>query len=287
MGVNNRGLALALGFASRPGVTVTHICDVDTRAVAKAIAAVKEKQPSAPQGVGDVRRILDDPAIDILVVATPNHWHAPATILGVTAGKHVYVEKPCSHTAQEGEWAVAAAAPAPRWLQPARSVAVGGRSGRRWTACMPGRSARSGMRGRGIAVAARAWVAVNGWIHPRGSTTNCGRGPHRGGPTWIMSSTTTGTGIGTGAMENSATTACMRSIWHDGAWGSSSRRRVTSSGGHYRFDDDQETPDTHVVAFEFGARAITWEGLSWSPWGPGGSAFGVTFHGDKGTMEIV
>ena len=62
--------------------------------------------------------------------------------------------------------------------------------------------------------------------------------------------------------------------------------RVTSAGGRYRFDDDQETPDTHIVTYEFDDKAIMWEGISWSPVGPGGSAFGVSFHGDTGTLEL-
>jgi predicted dehydrogenase len=64
--------------------------------------------------------------------------------------------------------------------------------------------------------------------------------------------------------------------------------RVTSGGGKLRHDDDQETPDTHVVTYEFeGGRAITWEGLSWSPHGLDGEQFGMTFHGDKGTMAML
>src|SRR5690606_31860520 len=61
-----------------------------------------------PEGVADFRRILDDRSVDALVVAAPNHWHAPATILACAAGKHVYVEKPCSHTPREGELMVEA-----------------------------------------------------------------------------------------------------------------------------------------------------------------------------------
>ncbi len=62
--------------------------------------------------------------------------------------------------------------------------------------------------------------------------------------------------------------------------------KVSSNGGKYRFEDDQETPDTNIVTLEFGQRAILWEGISWSPTGPSGSAFGVSFHGDKGTLEL-
>ena len=59
--------------------------------------------------VKDFRRILDDGSVDALVCAAPNHWHAPATIMACNAGKHVYVEKPCSHNPWEGETMVAAA----------------------------------------------------------------------------------------------------------------------------------------------------------------------------------
>src|SRR5262249_34098741 len=63
--------------------------------------------------------------------------------------------------------------------------------------------------------------------------------------------------------------------------------RVTSGGGKYRHDDDQETPDTHVVTFNFpGNKSIMWEGLSWSSYGPGGTGFGISFHGEEGTIVV-
>ena len=114
MGVNGRGNALAQSFARIAGSEVTYICDVDSRAVTKTIAAVSESrngsslQQRRPTGVTDVRRVLDDPDVDALVIAAPDHWHAPATIMALQAGKHVYVEKPCSHNAREGELLVEA-----------------------------------------------------------------------------------------------------------------------------------------------------------------------------------
>src|SRR5690606_5436792 len=64
--------------------------------------------------------------------------------------------------------------------------------------------------------------------------------------------------------------------------------RVTSSGGRYAYDDDQETPDTHVVSFEFpGKKQRMWEGLSCNRSGINGSGFGITVHGNEGTLEIV
>jgi predicted dehydrogenase len=63
--------------------------------------------------------------------------------------------------------------------------------------------------------------------------------------------------------------------------------RVTAGGGKYRHEDDQETPDTMIVTFDFpGSKTITWEGLSWSPLGPHDSGFGMSFHGTEGSMVI-
>ncbi len=109
MGVNGRGAALAQGFARLPDVEVGYICDVDARATTKLLPDLSRIQPTPPKVVTDFRHMLDDQDVGVIAVATPNHWHAPAGILACTAGKHVYVEKPCSFTAEEGEWFVQAA----------------------------------------------------------------------------------------------------------------------------------------------------------------------------------
>src|SRR5262249_45486905 len=90
----SRGSARAQAFAAG-GAEIAYVCDVDSRAHEGAVTFVNEKQNKKPDAVTDFRRILDDKAVDILVCSAPNHWHAPAAILGCKAGKHVYVEKPC------------------------------------------------------------------------------------------------------------------------------------------------------------------------------------------------
>ena len=84
------------------------------RAAAKAVAKITGK---APKVVTDLRRVLDDKSVDAVTVATPDHWHAPATILACDAGKHVYVEKPCSHNIREGRLMVEAARRSNRVVQ--------------------------------------------------------------------------------------------------------------------------------------------------------------------------
>ena len=109
IGTNSRGKSLAQSFARLAGAEVAYVCDVDQQAAEKAAAAVKTIQNKDPKQVKDFRRILEDRSVDALAIATPDHWHAPAAIAACTAGKHVYVEKPCSHNPREGELLVEAA----------------------------------------------------------------------------------------------------------------------------------------------------------------------------------
>ena len=104
MGVNGRGSQHALGFATLPNSEVAYICDVDSRAVDRGIDVVmKAGQQNKPKGLGDFRKALEDKTVDALCIAAPDHWHTPAAILSLKAGKHVYVEKPGSHNPAEAE----------------------------------------------------------------------------------------------------------------------------------------------------------------------------------------
>jgi len=88
---------------------------------------------------------------------------------------------------------------------------------------------------------------------------------------------------GTGELGNNGVHALDLCRW---GLGVDYPRRVTAGGGRYAHDDDQETPDTCVVTFDYGDKGITWEGRSWHPRGFEGAAFGVAFYGDRGTMLI-
>lgn len=109
IGVNGRGSALAPDFAKRPDCEVAYICDVDSSLFPSRAKAVEDAQGRAPKTVQDMRRVLDDKSVDAIVVATPDHWHALATVWGCQAGKDVYVEKPASQTPWEGRKMVEAA----------------------------------------------------------------------------------------------------------------------------------------------------------------------------------
>ena len=109
MGLGGRGRFLAERFAARRDVRVAYLCDADTRRFGPARKAVEQGQGQPVQCVQDFRRILDDPSVDALINATPDHWHGLGTILACQAGKHVYVEKPLAHNAWEGRKMVEAA----------------------------------------------------------------------------------------------------------------------------------------------------------------------------------
>ncbi|HYS60148.1 MAG TPA: Gfo/Idh/MocA family oxidoreductase, partial [Gemmatimonadales bacterium] len=108
MGLNGRGTVLARGFARTAQAEVASVCDVDAVVLAKGVSAVAQVQGKSPKGLGDFRKALEDKDVDALVIAAPDHWHTPAALLAMQAGKHVYVEKPCGHNPREGELLVEA-----------------------------------------------------------------------------------------------------------------------------------------------------------------------------------
>jgi predicted dehydrogenase len=109
MGLGGRGTSLLEKFAARSDVTVACLCDADARRLGPASRVVEKAQGRAPTAVQDFRRVLEDKSVDVLVNATPDHWHALGTIMACQAGKDVYVEKPMAHNIYEGRKMVEAA----------------------------------------------------------------------------------------------------------------------------------------------------------------------------------
>ncbi|MCB0841355.1 MAG: Gfo/Idh/MocA family oxidoreductase, partial [Bacteroidetes bacterium] len=103
MGVRSRGQQLCKLFAAQKDCEVAYLCEVDSRYVDDALKAIGEYQKKVPKVEKDIRKVLEDKSIDAIAIAAPDHWHAPAAIMALQAGKHVYVEKPCSHNPREGE----------------------------------------------------------------------------------------------------------------------------------------------------------------------------------------
>src|SRR5262245_18864488 len=102
IGPGGMGMNHVRSLVQRADVEIAYVCDVDKKRLADAAKAVEEGSKKAPKAVGDMRTVLDDKKVDAVLIATPDHWHAPASILALDAGKHVYVEKPCCHNIREG-----------------------------------------------------------------------------------------------------------------------------------------------------------------------------------------
>jgi predicted dehydrogenase len=281
-----RGAGLAATMAGLPGAEVAYVCDVDDRNVPKAIAEVAAKQSHAPEGVRDFRKVLDDPSVDALVIATPDHWHAPAAILACAAGKHVYVEKPCSHNAHEGELLVTAARNHKKAVQH-------GTQRRSWPGIIEGmQRLHEGAIGR--------ILDVQCWYHA--GRPSIGRGKQVPAPSWLDWSLWQGPAPERDFRDNFVHYN-WHWFWHWGTaelgnngvhyldlarWGAGVDfpSRVTCSGGKYRHDDDQETPDTTTATFDFGHCLITWRQRSWAERNKLDTDVEMLFSGEKGSLAI-
>ena len=280
----SRGRSLAVNFARRPGVEIKYVCDVDSNRAGTAAELVNGAVQKKPQAITDFRKILDDKSVDALVCAAPNHWHAPATILACAAGKHVYVEKPCSHNPQEGEWMVQAA------RKHRRAVQVG-------TQRRSGPSAIEAMEKLHGGIIGRVYLSRAWYNSARGTI---GNGQPADVPSQLDYELWQGPAPRTPYRSNVVHYNWhWRWHWGNGELGNNGVHtldlcrwglnvdfpiQVNSSGGRYHFrGDDQETPDTHAVAFTFpDDRQITWEGLSCNRHGNGF----ISFYGDGGTLEL-
>jgi len=286
MGLGSRGSTLVDAFLAA-GAEVAGLCDVDENAAGRAADVVAKRQEVKPRVDRDIRRLLDDASIDAVVVAAPNHWHAPATILACSAGKHVYVEKPCSHTPEEGELAVAAA-------RKHGVVVQHGTQRRSWPwVCAAVKAVQDGTIGP--VHLARSWYTNR--------RPSIGRGERIEPPSTLDWTLWQGPAPerpfasnvvpyhwhwrwhwGNGELGNNGVHGLDVARW---ALGLTFPTRVVSAGGRWYHDDDQETPDTLSVAYEFpGGKQITWEGQSCSPLGNQGSTFGVSFHGPEASLVI-
>jgi predicted dehydrogenase len=293
MGAGGRGTQVSGTFASLPNVFVKYVCDVDdahAAACAKAIgvkAAANHNMP-APTPIRDYHQILDDKEVFAMAIATPDHWHAPAAILGLTAGKHVYVEKPCCHNPHEGELLVAAQKKFDRVCQHGsqrRSYPKNIEAMKRLKEGVIGtvRFSRGWYtnnrptigKGKAIPVPANLdWTLWQGPAPDREYHDNYV--PYNWHWFWDW---------GTGECGNNGIHSLDLCRW---GLGVDCPAKVTSSGGRYYYDDDWQTPDTQFVTFDFGDKVIQWEGRSCSPRGmeSGMSGFGAAFYGDKGSLVI-
>jgi predicted dehydrogenase len=286
IGVNGRGTSMAGTFAQQKNAEVTYICDVDTRVFKKALKSVADaKQANVPRTEQDFRKALTDKNLDAIYIATPDHWHTPLTILGLEAGKHVYVEKPLSHNPHEGELAVAAAKKYNKIVQMGaqrRSAPV----------------LTQGIEELHKGVIGRVYLAKTWYTNVRKSNfLKPGTAPAElnydlwQGPAPRMAYQD---GLihynwhwfwhwGTGEALNNGTHEVDVARW---GLGVDFPTRVTSVGGRYHFKDDWQTPDTQIITMDYPGRvSLMWESRSSNGRKDEGLDRGIIFYGENGSLD--
>jgi predicted dehydrogenase len=289
VGCRGRATRLAQTFAKLPNAQVTHICDVNTSLFGAFGKLVTDVQKTTPKPVQDLRRVLEDRSVDAIVVATPDHWHALATIWACQAGKHVYVEKPVSHNVFEGRQMVAAARKYKRVVQ----AGTQSRSVPHYQKAME--YIRAGKLGK--VHMAKAWNSqlrrrvphAKDEPVPAGLDWDIWQGPAAEKPfnpnrytygwKWLWE-------YGAGDMGNDGVHDLDIARW---GLGVEVPATVTCTGGKLFFDGDaQESPDTQLVTFTFPSSkaVLVYEQRLWSPYHQEGHENGVAFYGTEGYMVI-
>ncbi|WP_425399434.1 Gfo/Idh/MocA family protein [Aeoliella sp.] len=269
---------------------VVAVCDPDQQRLAAAAEACGVSGASA---VTDFRRLLDDPNIDAVVIATPDHWHAPAAILACQAGKHVYVEKPCSHNLRESQLL----------LQAAETSGVVAQHGTQQRSREFTRDAIQRLHEGviGEVLVAKAWniqrrgsighqnpstppatIDYDTWVGPAEWMPYQANRLHSDWHWWWN--------FGTGDIGNDGAHELDYARWGLGV--DSLPSRVNATGGKYFYDDDQQFPDTATCVFEYpgdnGAKTkqLIFEMRLWSTNYPMNCDSGVEFYGTEGQMFL-
>jgi predicted dehydrogenase len=284
VGVRGRGKRLTEYFAQMPTVNLAYICDVDQNVVEPALKIVQDAKGRRPPVVEDIRRVLDDKAVDGIVIATPIHWHAPATILACEAGKDVYVEKPVSHNVREGKLMIQAA------RKHGRIVQVGTQARSRPVTIRFVEFVNSGKIGEPRM--AKVWNCQ--------MRSNIGRKADEPVPSGINYDLWTGP-IPMLPFNRNRFHGTVNWHWHYGAgdlgndgvhWMDVARwalrlgypTEVSGMGRKLYFDDDQQTPDTQNLVFNYPDRVLLYEMRLWNSYQMNSGQNGIEVYGTKGKV---
>ncbi|MCA9041487.1 MAG: Gfo/Idh/MocA family oxidoreductase, partial [Planctomycetaceae bacterium] len=269
-------------------VELVAVCDADEERRQRG----SEKGGGAKQ-YADLRQLLDDDSIDAVSIATPDHWHVPAAILAMQAGKHVYVEKPCSHNLREGQALVAASQKYNRIVQHGTQMRSNGGFQEAVTMLHEGLI--------GDVMIARVWniqkrqnighkqpgnppagLDYDMWIGPAPMVPYQENRGHYNWHWWYN--------FGTGDAGNDGVHEFDLARWGLGV--NEHPKSVSGLGGKYFFDDDQQFPDTMTASFEYAvaenrpAKQLVFEMRLWSSNHPYNVDSGIEFYGTKGMMFL-
>ncbi len=274
-------------FLLHPEVDVPIICDVDANRMPDRARLVEAKRGKAPEMVGDFRRVIDRKDVDVVLVCTPDHWHALPAIYACEAGKDVYVEKPLGKTIDEGRAMLEAAKKHGRVVQ----MGTQWRSGEHYRDAVE--YVQSGKLGKVRMV--RAWAYLD-WLGgtgnppdsepPAGVDYDLWLGPAPLRPfnpnrfhfnfRWYYD-------YAGGLMTDWGVHLLNVCLW---AMGPEPPLRVSSMGGKRVTDDNTETPDTQVTLYDFPNYSLIFEHQTLGGIGPGNRPHGMLFSGSEGTLIV-
>jgi predicted dehydrogenase len=287
MGLNSRAYAhLSALKANQATSRISHVCDVDSNTLKKFAGATQQQLGYTPAMDTDFRKVLAIKEIDAITIATPDHWHTPMAILGLQAGKHVYVEKPCSHNPAEGALLVEAQRKYGKLVQMGtqqrsspHTIEVidkmrNGAIGRPYYAKAWYSNVRKSIGfGKPAPVPAQLdWDLWQGPVPRKEYTDNIQ--PYNWH--WFRD-------YGTGEALNNGTHEVDVCRW---ALDVDFPERVTSSGGRYQFKDDWQFYDTLVTSFEYPDKVLSWEGKCCQGMKFYGRDRGSTIMGTEGTVLV-
>jgi predicted dehydrogenase len=287
IGVRGQGNSLLRTFAAQKDVDIAHVCDLDPKVLEQRAGELTKATPHRPALHADYRKLLDDPGLHAVVVATPDHWHAIPAIHACQAGKDVYVEKPDGHNIVEGKTMVAAA------RKHARMMQMGTQS--RSAPFLKDAAAFVAGGGIGQVITGKAWetakqppiprvadgeppagVDYDRWLGPAPKRP-FNRYRFHGQWRWFFD-------YGSGDLGNDGVHRLDYARWVMGL--AEAPTAVCASGGKYYFDDAQEWPDTLLVTYEFPGKLLQYEMRIWSEPRLHDQGEGAAIYGDKGWVLL-
>lgn len=271
-------------LSSIKGCDLVALCDVDPQQLAKAVKDL----PNADKikKYADFRELLKDKSIDTVSIASPDHWHTPIALAALMAGKHVYVEKPCSHNIRETNLLVKAAKAFNKCVQHGTQRRSNGAHiegmkqlqngiiGKVHTIKAIDHQHREAI-GRAQAEPVPEGVDYDLWLGPAPKVPFTKNRWHYNWR-WFWE-------YGNGDAANDGVHQIDVAVW---ALGDRYPKRIISSGGQYYYNDDHQTPDTQTTIFEYDDTQIIWEMRLWTPYNLEGHDNGNVAYGTDGKMEF-
>lgn len=291
IGCGGRGAHDAKLMKDVPNVEIAYVCDVDE---SRRQSVAKTLDVDSSRAVGDLRKLLDDKSLDVVLVTTPDHWHSIAAIMACDAGKHVYVEKPISHNIREGRLLIDAATRNKVKVQhgtQSRSTQMMIDAVKRLREGIIGNVMvakcwnvqQRGSIGRGKDVDPPAGFNYEDWVGPALMIPYRTNRVHNRWSWWYH--------FGTGDMGNDGVHDIDYTRWGLGV--ETHPSKIVALGGKYFFDDDQEFPDTQQVTFEYpgdgkvgNRKILIYEQRLWSTNYPHNADSGGEFYGTEGLMVL-